>query len=145
MLLCYVSVHQGISAQFMSNFRHRMLLFLVRNPDFSNLTHDQAMVLTSGRHIAAEEMTDLDDPFIRQNFSAMLRWIMQEDPTTWETMTLMDELKVSAPSFDYQVKKDNEGRPIRIMYMTAQMRLRAQCYGTVICLDAQKRHYNSSG
>jgi hypothetical protein len=30
------------------------------------------------------------------------------------------------------------------MYMTAQMRLHARCYGTVICLDAQKHQYNSS-
>jgi hypothetical protein len=50
MLLRYVSLHQGISTQYMSNFRRRMLLFLVRNPDFSNLTHNQAVSLTSGRH-----------------------------------------------------------------------------------------------
>jgi hypothetical protein len=31
------------------------------------------------------------------------------------------------------------------MYMTAQMRLHARRYGKVICLDAQKRQYNSSG
>jgi hypothetical protein len=73
----------------------------VRNPDFSNLTHDQAVSLTSGRHLASEEMTDLDDPFIKQNFSAMLRRIMQEDPSTWEALTLMDELKVSSPGFNY--------------------------------------------
>jgi hypothetical protein len=75
----------------------------VQNPDFSKLTHDQAVALTSGRHIAAEEMTDLDDPFIRQHFPAMLRCgIMQEDPTTREALTLMmDQLKVASPGFDY--------------------------------------------
>jgi hypothetical protein len=73
----------------------------VWNPDFSNLTYDQAVTLTLGRHITAEEMTDLDDPFIKQNFSAMLHWIMSEDPAIWEVLTLMDELKVSSPGFDY--------------------------------------------
>jgi hypothetical protein len=29
-------------------------------------------------------MTDLDNPFIQQNFSAILRQIMAEDPATWE-------------------------------------------------------------
>jgi hypothetical protein len=38
MMLHYLSVHQGISAQFIGNFRHRVILFLVRNPDFWNLT-----------------------------------------------------------------------------------------------------------
>jgi hypothetical protein len=100
MMLRYISVHQGMSAKFIRNFPGRVILFLVRNPDFSNLTYDQAGVsLTSGRHIAAEEMTDLDNPFIRQNFSAMLRQIMGEDPATWEALTLMDNLKVSSPGF----------------------------------------------
>jgi hypothetical protein len=75
MMLRYLSVHQGISAQLIGNFCQRVILFLVRNPDFLNLTYDQAPSLTSGRHIAAKEMTDLDDPFIRQTFSAMLRQI----------------------------------------------------------------------
>ncbi len=145
MMLRYISVHQGISAKFIGNFRRRVILFLVRNPDFSNLTYDQAVSLTSGRHIAAEEMTDLDDPFIRQNFSAMLRRIMAEDPATWEALTLMDDLKVSSPGFDYRVKKDVDGRPTGLMYMTAQMRYHARRYGSVLCLDAQKRQYNSSG
>jgi hypothetical protein len=145
MMSRYLSVHQGISAQFIGNFRRRVILFLVRNPDFSNLTYDQALSLTSGRHIAAEEMTDLDDPFIKQNFSAMLRRIMAEDPATWEALTLMDDLKVSAPGFDYRIKKDGDGRPTGLMYMTAQMRYHARRYGTVLCLDAQKRQYNSSG
>jgi hypothetical protein len=139
MMLRYISVHQGISAKFIRNFPGRVILFLVRNPDFSNLTYDQAGVsLTSGRHIAAEEMTDLDNPFIRQNFSAMLRQIMGEDPATWEALTLMDNLKVSSPGFDYCVKKDGDGRPTGLVYMTAQMRYHARHYGTVLCLDAQR-------
>jgi hypothetical protein len=37
-----------------------------------------------------------------------------------------------------------EGRPIGIMYMTAQMRCHIRCYGRVLSLDAQKHQYNSS-
>jgi hypothetical protein len=146
MMQRYISVHQGVSAQYIANFRRRVLLFLIRHPNFSNLTYDQAVALTSGRQIVSKEMTDLDDPFIlKHNFSAMLRRIMAEDPATWEALTLMDDLKVSSPGFDYRVKKDQEGRPTGIMYMTAQMRYHARRYGTVLCLDAQKRQYNSSG
>jgi hypothetical protein len=70
---------------------------------------------------------------------------MQKDPSTWEALILMDELKVSSPGFDYRVKKDNNGRPIGIMYMMAQMRLHARHYGKVNCLDAHKCQHNSSG
>jgi hypothetical protein len=57
----------------------------------------------------------------------------------------MDKLKVSSPGFDYRIKKDTNGLPTGIMYMTAQMRTHARRYGSVLCLDAQKRQYNSSG
>jgi hypothetical protein len=45
---------------------------------------------------------------------------MAEDPATWEaSLTLMDDLKVSSPGFDYQVKRDGDGRPTGILlYMT---------------------------
>ena len=90
-------------------------------------------------------MTQLDDPFILQNFTTMLRKIMQEDSGTWEALGLMDQLKVTSPGFDYRIKKDAEGKPTGIMYMTAQMRTHVRRYGNVVCLDAQKRQYNSSG
>jgi hypothetical protein len=62
----------------------RALLFLGRNPDFSSLPYDQAVVLTvDSRHIAAQEMTDQNDPFIRPNVSAMSCRIMSEDSATW--------------------------------------------------------------
>jgi hypothetical protein len=47
---------------------------------------------------------------------------MAEDLATWEALTLMDDLQVSAPGFDYRIKKDGDGRPIGLMYMTAQIR-----------------------
>ncbi len=95
--------------------------------------------------MSADEMTELDDPFVLQNFTAMLQKIMQEDGGTWEALGLMDELKITSPGFDYRIKKDPEGRPTGLMYMTAQMRTHACRYGSVLCLDAQNRQYNSSG
>ncbi len=43
----------------------------------------------------------------------------------------MDELKITSPGFDYCIKKDPEGRPTGLMYMTAQMRYHARRYGSV--------------
>ena len=101
MILRYISVHQGISAQFIANFQRHVLLFLVRNPDFFNLTYKQALSLKSGGHISVEEMTDLDDPFIKHNFSLMLQRIMADkDPGTWEALTLMDDLTYSSPVWE---------------------------------------------
>ena len=95
------------------------MLYLLKHPDHEELTYDQAVHLTLKRMIAADELTYLDDPFVRQNFTAMLRLIMQEGSGTWQALLLMDELKIKSPGFDYRIFKDDEGRPTGIMYMTA--------------------------
>jgi hypothetical protein len=38
--------------------------------------------------MSADEMTELNDPFVLQNFTAMLRKIMQEDSGTWEALSI---------------------------------------------------------
>ncbi len=141
----YLPNWTGIPAQYIINFRQRVLLFLIKNPNYAYMTYEQAISLTSKKVMSANEMTELDDPFVHQNFTAMLRKIMQEDAGTWEALGLMDQLKVSSPGFDYRIKKDLSGLPTGLMYMTAQMRTHARRYGSVLCLDAQKRQYNSSG
>ena len=141
----YLPNWTGIPAQYIINFRQRVLLFLIKNPNYEHMTYEQAISLTSKKVMSANEMTELDDPFVHQNFTAMLRKIMQEDAGTWEALGLMDQLKVSSPGFDYRIKKDLSGLPTGLMYMTAQMRTHARRYGSVLCLDAQKRQYNSSG
>jgi hypothetical protein len=50
---------------------------------------------------------------------------MQEDPGTSEALGFMDQLEINSPGFDYCIKKDQEGRPTGLMYMTAQMRTHA--------------------
>ena len=145
MLLKYVPKHKGLSCEYINNFRKRVILYLLKHPNHEELTYAQAVQLTSKRMIAADELTNLDDPFVLQNFTSMLCLIMQEGPGTWHAIALMDELKVQSPGFDYRVAKDDEGRPIGIMYMTSQMRYHARRYGHILCLDAQKRQMNSSG
>jgi hypothetical protein len=125
---------KGLSAQ------HAM-----KNPDFRHWTYDQAHALSSKKLIATDEMTGLDDPFIQQNFTEMLRKIVSEDSGMWEGLWLMDDLKANAPGFDCRAKKDSNGLPVGIMHMTAQMRCHAWRCGSVLCLDAQKRQFNSSG
>ena len=141
----YLPNWRGTDSKYLMNFRQRVLLFLIQNPNYEHMTYEQAMSLNSKKLMSANEITELDDPFVDQNFTAMLRKIMQEDSGTWEAVGLMDKLKVSSPGFDYRIKKDTNGLPTGIMYMTAQMRTHARRYGSVLCLDAQKRQYNSSG
>jgi hypothetical protein len=101
----YVSGWTGIPVQYITNFHKRLLLFLIKNPNYEHLTYDQAVSLASKKSMSADEMTELDDPFVLQNFTAMLQKTMQEDCGTWEGLGLMDELKITSPGFDYCIKR----------------------------------------
>jgi hypothetical protein len=90
----------GIPVKYIQNFRKRVLLFLIKNPNYEHLTYKQAVNLSSKKSMAADEMTELDDPFVLQNFTAMLQKIMQEDSRTWEALGLMDQLFPSSPKFN---------------------------------------------
>jgi hypothetical protein len=61
--------------------------------------------------MSADEMTELENPFVLQNFTAMLQKIRQEDGGTWEALGLMNELKITSPVLTIVLKKDQEGRP----------------------------------
>jgi hypothetical protein len=92
------------------NFRKQILLFLIKFPNFEHLTYEQALSLSSKKSMTTDEMTELDDPFIIQNFTKLLFKIMQEDSGTWEALGLMDQLKISSPGFDYSIKKRPRGK-----------------------------------
>jgi hypothetical protein len=146
MILKHVLMHAGMTSKCINNFKKRVQFFLLKKLNFEDLTYDQAVSLSSKRMIAADEMTDLDDPFILQNFTAMLWKIMQEDTGAWEALRLMDELVVQSPGFDCRILKDDSGRPVAIMHMTSQMRCHAaRRHGNAMYLDAQKRQFNGSG
>jgi hypothetical protein len=143
----YIPEWKGVPAQYVNNFQIcGVVLFLMKNPDFWHLTYAQAHALTSKKMIAEDKMTGLDDPFIQQTFTTeMLHNIMSEDSGTWEGLRLMDDLKVNASGFNFHLNIDHTGKTVEIMYMTAQMRYHVHRYGSVLCLDAQKRQFNSSG
>ena len=59
----------------------------------------------------------------------------------------MNDLKVLGPGFNFCLQKDSNGKPIGVMFMTAQMRYNAHRYGSVFCVvsHAQKHLHNSYG
>jgi hypothetical protein len=42
-----------------------------------------------------------DNPMQKQNCTALLRKVMQEDETTWDALHFLDEMKETNPGFDY--------------------------------------------
>ena len=62
MILKYIPSYTGLTLEYIINFRKRVLLFLIKNTNYQELTYNQAIALSSRRMIAADEMSDLDDP-----------------------------------------------------------------------------------
>jgi hypothetical protein len=63
---------------------------------------------------------------------------MQEDGTTWEAISYLDELKIPNPGLDYHIKLDDSGQPEAVCYILPEMRQDLLCFGDALFLDSQK-------
>jgi hypothetical protein len=85
---------------FLVNFRLRAQHWLVNNGD-KELTMEEARHLSSKRSWASEEfLLESNNPMLKQNLTALLRKVMQEDSSTWDALQFLDQMKESNPGFD---------------------------------------------
>jgi hypothetical protein len=123
---------------FIVNFRLRAQHWLVTNGD-KELTMEEARHVSSTRKLASEEFLLKDDnPMLKQNLTALLRKVMQEDSSTWDALRFLDQMKESNPGFDYRVKYDAFGRPEAVCWMLPEMRSDLLRFGNCLFLDSQK-------
>jgi hypothetical protein len=139
----YLPHYKGMDSYFMRNFRVRALKFIILDPCQELTLHDVKRV-ASRENMAAEEIIDLDQPILRQNFTSLLRKCMQESSSTWVALRYLDETKLAVPGFDYRVHYDRDGCPDGIVWMTPDMKMNLLQYGKILFLDAQKRQFNKS-
>jgi hypothetical protein len=93
------------------NFRRQAQHWLVTNGD-KELTMEEARHLSSKQRWASEEFLLKDDnPMLKQNLTALLRKVMEEDSSTWDALRFLDLTKADNPGFDYRLKYDAFGRP----------------------------------
>jgi hypothetical protein len=115
LLLKHVKVYKTIDAVFIHNFRYRAIHFIAQNSG-NELCIEDARRLISKDVVAADECMDLDDPIVHENFTEILRKVMQEDSFTWDALRYLDVIKGWHPGFDYRIKLDSHGRPEAIMW-----------------------------
>jgi hypothetical protein len=95
--------------------------------------------------IALDECMDIDDPIAQENFTELLRKVMQEGSSTWDAIWFMDQIKDRHIGFDYPLKFDSFGRPEAIMWMFPHQRCNLLKYGHTVFLDGQKKQFNDFG
>ena len=139
----YLPHYKAMDSSFMRNFRMRAHKFIILDP-CQDLTLQDVNQVASRTNMAAEEIVDLDQPILRQNFTSLLRKCMQESSSTWVALRYLDETKQRVPGFDYRVHYDVEGCPDGIVWMTPDMKMNLLQYGKILFLDAQKRQFNKS-
>jgi hypothetical protein len=144
LLLKYVNVYKSIDAVFIRNFRCRAIHFITQNSG-KELCMEDARRLISKNIVASDECMDLDDPIVHENFTEILRKVMQEDSGTWDALRYLDLIKGRHPGFDFRIKLDSHGRPEAIMWMFPHQRRNLLRFGHNLFLDGQKRQYNTYG
>jgi hypothetical protein len=111
LLAKYLPFYKATDVMFIANFRRGAHHWLVTNGD-KDLTMEEVLRLSSKKSLASEEfLLNEDNPMQKQNLTALLRKVMQEDSSTWDALRFLDELKDENPGFDYRLKYDAFGRP----------------------------------
>ena len=82
----FVKVDQPLDYYFIQNFRQRIAYFIAKNPNFGEITQEEADQICSPINITQEEHQVLDNPIIFTNFRDILRKVMSEDSSTWEAL-----------------------------------------------------------
>ncbi len=138
----YLPFYTVTASMFLVNFHLRAQHWLVNNGD-KELTMEEARHLSSKRRWASEEfLLEDDNPMLKQNLTALLRKIMQEDSCTWDALRFLDQMKESNPGFDYRVKYDHFGRPEAVCWMLPEMRCDLIRFGN--CLSSIARKDNTT-
>ena len=143
----YLPHHKGVDSLFVDNFRRRARKFLVTHKNgIQNLTLKQAELLDSNKTMSAsDEVINIDDPVVSLNMKELFRKMLQGDETIWSAIRYLEIEKKEVKGFVFTVKRNDEGLPCAILYMTPRMRQNSIRFGDVLFLDAQQRQFNSSG
>ena len=144
LLTKYLPFYKATDSMFLVNFRIRAAAWLVQNGS-KDLTMEEARLLSSKKPMASQEFLLTDDPMQKQNLTALLRKVMQEDSSTWDALRFLDQMKSTNPGFDYRIKYDPFGRPEGVCWMLPEMRSDLLRFGNLLFLDSQKRQYNTVG
>ena len=139
----YLPHYKGMDSSFLRNFRNKAIKFICLNPN-CELTLQDAQAVASQSFTASEEVIDLDQPILLQNFTSLLRKCMQQSSSIWIANRYLSETKVRIPGFDFRIHLDKDGCPDAVVWMTPDMRMNLLQYGNILFLDAQKRQFNRS-
>jgi hypothetical protein len=86
LLAKYLPFYRATDSMFLVNFRLRAQHWLVNNGD-KDLSMEEARHLSSKGSLASEEFLLKDNnPMLKQNLTALLRKVMQEDSSTWDAL-----------------------------------------------------------
>jgi hypothetical protein len=101
LLAKYLPFYAATDSMFIVNFRLQAQHWLVTNGN-NELTMEEARRLSSKRRWASEEfLLEDNNPMLKQNLTAPLRKVMQEDTSTWDALCFLDQTKEGNLGFDY--------------------------------------------
>lgn len=89
----HVTDDTSLNCVFIRIFRLRVAYFHATNPNYIQLTMDDARKLIKSTPIAEDEHKILDNPITRHNYNDILRKVLAEDSSTWELLAFLCQCK----------------------------------------------------
>ena len=140
-----VATNAPITASFLSNFRRRVALYILKNPNSQEITTKDGLLLVSQSKVTKLEEKVLQLPDVQVNYRKMYQGLMQSGEKTWKAIDMLKKLKNTHFSFEYRVHYNKNGLPDGIVWMTLHMRNMLLQYGDILFLDSQNRQFNKLG
>ena len=127
-----------ISPNHINNFRLRLMQMSLT----SDYSVSDLQSLTQCKGLDADEMALLDHDISLANAEELLREVLNSSSTVWKVEKYLQVLQSNDPSFAYAIMRDDEDRPIGVVWTTKTMREHFVRFGETLSLDAQKKKRN---
>jgi hypothetical protein len=135
----HVPPNVPISATDLHNFRVRAMAYSLKE---NSLEPDDVKKLLQFEELEPDEFQFFETEVGTQKVKEILRQTLQDTGEIWVVECFLQNMKRQVQGFDYRIPRNEEGRPVGVVWMMSEMRRAWLRYGDTIFLDAQKRKMN---
>ena len=138
----HVHPHQSLSAQYLRNFKKKVIKYISVYGVQRDVSHNHATSLLSNS--VTEETIGTDSSINRKHVESLLLNAMGKGDL-WDVVKFFEGLQDESPLFCFSLKRNDNGQPEAIMWCTAEMRRDLIRYSSSLFIDMRKTATNTIG
>ena len=90
----------SITGKYIDNFRRKVAVHHLKNPNQPMLSMEQCQALTSSKELSKKDFIGMNDPPVRVNLNEMYGKIMQNDSNIWSALQFLTLSSLSTKNLE---------------------------------------------